>query len=161
MERLITFAQFSDLFDDKNINIKNGTWHYSEHNTGIAFEDPSKQLVKLRHCIKNKEWVEENASNELNPCTKETADIEPNNLQELSTDVFKSLRRIFDRETLSNIKVNIDECQYYYNGNPTGVGYGKSGHKCDDTKLKCAGGSTYGWIPQQGWLLQEYIGSLE
>ena len=144
MDRLITFSEFADLFDNQDITLENNTWHYKGNDTGIEFEDPGDQLRRLRSAIKNKKWVKK--VKKLNK-----------NLLELEKHVYKSLKSQFTLEELDKLKVCFEETQYYYDGKPTLVGYGASSDVCKNPNLVCAGGDKFGWIPQQGWLLRKFI----
>jgi hypothetical protein len=145
MDRLITFSEFADLFDDQKISLKNNTWHYDGNDTGIKFQDPGDQLRELRSAIKSKKFVQKSQNS---------------NLAELEKKVYKSLKKQFSLEELNKIKVNFDESQYYYDGKETLVGYGASNEICKNPKLVCAGGDKFGWIPQQGWLLRKFISTI-
>ena len=60
MDRLITFSEFADLFDNQDITLENNTWHYKGNDTGIEFEDPGDQLRRLRLAKKKNNSTKKN-----------------------------------------------------------------------------------------------------
>ena len=145
--------------------------------TGVKFMDVRTQLLELNAAIKEKRWESVAASEEeqgvaseeeqgtaseeeeQGTASEEEEGVANADLESMEEHFHKTLKKQFSLDILKDIMVHRAECQYYFKGKPTGIGYGNSGDKCTDETLKCAGGASFGWIPQQGWLIKDYIKS--